>query len=122
MAQKLTSKLLLSSLLILFYAHAQELTTVAVLDFEAFGISSVESAILTNRMRSGLVMTGKVTVVERGMMQQILTEQDFQLAGCTSDECAVEVGQLLGVANMVAGSIGRIGAGPGFGDRNLTCI
>lgn len=110
LAQKRTSKLLLSSLLILVYAHAQEFTTMAVLDFEAFGISPVESAILTNRMRSGLVMTGKVTVVERGMMQQILTEQDFQLVGCTSDECAVEVGRLLGVANMVAGSIGRIGA------------
>ena len=109
LARKLTSKLLLFSLLILVYAHAQELTTVAVLDFEPFGISQIESAVLTNRMRSGLVMTDKVTVVERGMMQQILTEQDFQLAGCTSDECAVEVGRLLGVANMVAGSIGKIG-------------
>ncbi len=64
-ARKLTSKLLLFSLLILGYAQGQELTTLAVLDFEAFGISQVESAVLTNRMRSGLVMTGKVTVVER---------------------------------------------------------
>ncbi|SVD57340.1 uncharacterized protein METZ01_LOCUS410194, partial [marine metagenome] len=29
--------------------------------------------------------------------------------GCTSEECAVEVGQLLGVQNMIGGSIGRVG-------------
>ena len=76
LARKLTSKLLLLSFLMLVYAHAQELTTLAVLDFEAFSISQVESAVLTNRMRSGLVMTGKVTVVERGMMQQVLADGD----------------------------------------------
>jgi hypothetical protein len=43
-------------------------------------------------------------------MEQILSEQDFQITGCTSDECAVDVGQLLGVTTMVAGSIGRVGA------------
>ncbi|UCH09297.1 MAG: hypothetical protein JSU61_08630 [Fidelibacterota bacterium] len=42
--------------------------------------------------------------------QQILAEQDFQLAGCTSKECAVEIGQLLGVTTMVAVSIGRVGS------------
>ncbi len=109
LARKLTSKLNIIIFLMLVSIHGQELTTMAVLDFEPYGISKIESAVLTNRMRSGLVMTGKVTVVERGMMQQILTEQDFQLVGCTSDECAVEVGRLLGVTNMVAGSIGKIG-------------
>ncbi len=76
LAWELASKLIIIILLMLVYAHAQELTTVAVLDFEAFGISQVESAVLTNRMRSGLVMTGKVTAVERGMMQQVLADGD----------------------------------------------
>ena len=65
LAPKLASKLIILSILILVHTQGQELTTLAVLDFEAFGISQVESAVLTNRMRSGLVMTGKVTVVER---------------------------------------------------------
>ncbi|MEE9161770.1 MAG: CsgG/HfaB family protein [Candidatus Neomarinimicrobiota bacterium] len=89
---------------------SQDLHSVAVLDLDARGISAVETASLTDRLRSELVKTGALTIVERGQMQQILTEQDFQLAGCTSDECAVEVGQLLGVTQMIAGSIGRIGA------------
>jgi len=64
-AQKLTSKLLILSILILVHTQGQGLTTLAMLDFEPFCISQIESAVHTNRMRSGLVMTSKVTVVER---------------------------------------------------------
>jgi TolB-like protein len=48
-------------------------------------------------------------LVKRGMMEEVLQEQGFQQTGCTSEECAVEVGQLLGVQNMIGGSIGRVG-------------
>lgn len=97
-------------LFILTILNAQEIQSLAILDIEGRGISLIEAASLTDRLRSQLVQAGEVTVVERGRMEQILTEQDFQLAGCTSDECAVEVGQLLGVTSMVAGSIGKVGA------------
>lgn len=84
--------------------------SIAVLDLEGRGISAMEAATLTDRLRSELVKTGAVTVVERGQMQTILAEQDFQMAGCTSDECAVEIGQMLGVTMMYSGSIGKIGS------------
>ncbi len=42
-------------------------------------------------------------------MEQILQEQDFQLTGCTSNECAVEIGQLIGAGQMLAGSFGKLG-------------
>ncbi|MFQ6673409.1 MAG: CsgG/HfaB family protein, partial [Fidelibacterota bacterium] len=83
--------------------------TVAVLDMEGRGISALEAQTLTDRMRSELVSTGAVTVVERGQMQEVLEEQGFQQTGCTSAECAVEVGKLLGVSQMMTGSIGKIG-------------
>jgi len=88
---------------------AQRSESLAVLDLEGRGISAAETASLTDRLRSELVKTGGITVVERGLMTQILEEQDFQMTGCISDECAVEVGQLLGVSQMVAGSIGKLG-------------
>ncbi|MCK4579446.1 MAG: hypothetical protein KAU50_11705 [Candidatus Marinimicrobia bacterium] len=91
-------------------ARGQDKESVAVLDLEGRGISTMEAATLTDRMRSELVKTGAVTVVERGQMQTILQEQDFQMTGCTSDECAVEIGQMLGVTMMYSGSIGKIGA------------
>jgi len=83
---------------------------IAVLDFSnTGGISNEESVTLTNRLRSMLVRTNSMVVLERGKMEEILGEQGFQQTGCTSTECAVEVGRLLNVQKMVSGSIGRIG-------------
>ena len=82
---------------------------VAIIDLEGRGISALEAQTLTDRMRSELVSTGAVTIVERGQMAEILDEQGFQQTGCVSSECAVEVGKLLGVSQMATGSIGKIG-------------
>ena len=42
-------------------------------------------------------------------MEEIMAEQGFQQSGCTTSECAAEVGALLGVQNMVSGSFGKLG-------------
>jgi TolB-like protein len=84
--------------------------SVAVLDFDPKGISETEASVLADRLEAELVRIRRVTVVERGKMGQVLEEQDFQLSGCTSNECAVEIGQILGVTQMVAGSVGKIGS------------
>ena len=39
----------------------------------------------------------------------IMEEQGFQQSGCTSAECAAEIGALLGVQKMITGSFGKIG-------------
>ncbi len=83
---------------------------IAVVEFEGNGISQTEAIALTDRLRNELFRLGAFEVVERGMMETILTEQDFQLTGCTSNDCLVEVGQLLGARRMVGGRISRIGA------------
>ena len=83
--------------------------TVAVLEFEGRGISQLESKTLTDRLMSEIVNTDAVIMVERNQMDEILNEQGFQQSGCTSSECAAEVGALLGVQNMVSGSFGKLG-------------
>lgn len=83
--------------------------TVAVLEFEGRGISQLESKTLTDRLMSEMVNTDAVIMVERNQMDEILNEQGFQQSGCTSSECAAEVGALLGVQNMVSGSFGKLG-------------
>ena len=104
-------KKLLAILLLLFsLVSAQDFRqTVAVIDFDASGISQLEATSLTNRFRTAVGDVGAMRLVERGMMEDVLQEQGFQQTGCTSEECAVEVGQLLGVQNMIGGSIGRVG-------------
>jgi len=88
---------------------AQEKETVAILDFEGRGISQMEAQTLTDRFTSELASTNAMILVERNQMNEILDEQGFQQSGCTSAECAAEVGALLGVQHMVAGSFGKLG-------------
>jgi hypothetical protein len=48
-------------------------------------------------------------MVDRATMGDVLNEQGYSTTECTSDECAAEVGAMLGVQLMVNGSIGKIG-------------
>ena len=84
--------------------------TIAIIDFEGNGITTTEVRALTDRLRSELVGTGQFTIIERGKMEEILKEQAFQQTGCVSSECAVEVGKLLSVENIIIGSISRVGS------------
>ena len=43
-------------------------------------------------------------------MKSILKEQGFQQSGCTTNECIVEVGRLIGVEQIAGGSISKIGS------------
>ena len=83
---------------------------IAVNDLKGNGLSSSEVAIISDRLRLELFQTGAYIVMERGEMNTILQEMEFQNSGaCDEASCMVEVGQLLGVSKIVAGSIGKIG-------------
>ena len=83
--------------------------TVAILDFEGQGISAQEVQTLTERMRSEIGSTNAIRLIERKAIESIMAEQGLAQSGCVSDECAAEVGQLLGVQFMISGSIGKMG-------------
>ncbi|MCH8837641.1 MAG: DUF2380 domain-containing protein, partial [Candidatus Marinimicrobia bacterium] len=83
--------------------------SIAILDFQGIGVSAQEAQVLTNRLATKMVALGTYQVIERGQMEQILEEQDFQLTGCTTNDCAVEIGQLIGAQQMLAGSFGKLG-------------
>ncbi len=90
-----------------FAASSRE--SMAVSDLSAQGVSQSDASIISDRLRNALFVNGVFTVVERSQMEQILKEQGFQQSGCTSDACAVEAGQLLGVQYITVGSVGLIG-------------
>ena len=81
----------------------------AVLEFEGKGISQTDASALSDRLNNELYKLGEYRLVERNQINEILIEQGFQQSGCTSDECVVEVGKLLGAQKMVAGSISKVG-------------
>ena len=83
---------------------------IAVMSLETSGFDASAVIILTDRLRSELMNTGKFDVMERSRMDELLKEQGFQQTGlCNNNECIVEVGNILGVRRMVISSFGRVG-------------
>jgi TolB-like protein len=82
---------------------------IAVSDLAGQGIEQSSTAIISDRLRTELFKQGGFNVLERNAMQDILKEQGFQQSGCTSDACAVEIGQMLGVTYIVVGTVGKLG-------------
>ncbi len=84
---------------------------VAVKALEPRGISEDEAATLSDVLRSKLMDTQRFRVMERGQMEEILREQAFQQSGaCTEEACLVAMGQMLGIEQLIAGSIGKVGS------------
>ena len=106
----LGNKLIISFFLMFTLASSQDSKpTVAILDFEGQRVDAAEVQTLTERMRTEIGNTKAVRLIERKAVEKIMQEQGLQQSGCTSDECAAEVGQLLGVQFMISGSIGKMG-------------
>ena len=75
------------------------------------GVALGECELISDRLRGDLFNTGKVNVMERDQMQEVLKEQGFQSSGaCTDEACLVQMGQLLGVQALVTGSLGKVGS------------
>ena len=82
----------------------------AVLDLDLSpGIPQEAKTSLSDILREQLWKTGRFRVVDRNNMERILKEQGFQLQDCTSKECAVKIGQMLGVEKMVTGNVTLLG-------------
>jgi len=116
MTRTLSTILILGVVLLTFVQLAwtqgtSGLPSVAVLAFK--GDSSITPAqldFITGKFTSELIATGAFRVLDRSRMDVILQEQGFQSSGaCDSGECQVQIGQLLGVDNLVAGSMVRFG-------------
>ena len=87
----------------------ENLTNIAVMDFNGNNISDGEVRALSDRLRVELFNTKHFNVIEREMMQEIMNEQGFQQSGCTTDECIVQIGKLIGVEKVIGGNISKIG-------------
>jgi len=91
-----------------------EKINIAVMDFEARApLSQSEAAFISDFFRSDFVKLARFNVVEfnvveKNNMDKILAEQGFQQTGCSTAECAVQIGKILNVRIMVVGSCGQL--------------
>ncbi|MCK4594281.1 hypothetical protein KAU45_07250 [bacterium] len=101
---------LLTLLIIALCPSAQAQTTVAVLDFEASGVSEPTAVGVADVFRVELVNTGRFHVVERARIADVLAEQGLAMSGCTSNECVINLGALLGANRIITGKISLVGS------------
>ncbi|PKN00030.1 MAG: hypothetical protein CVU78_03370 [Elusimicrobia bacterium HGW-Elusimicrobia-2] len=71
-------------------------------------ISSSEASFVSEFYRGDLTKYKVFKVLDRSNMDQLLAEQGFQQTGCTTAECAVQMGKLLNVHKIVTGKVGKL--------------
>jgi len=100
---------LLFILLLTLQSSAFDKKSIAIFELDAQGVSKQEALAFTDRIRNEIFKTGKYLVLERQMMEEVLKEQGFQLTACTSSECMIQAGKILGVQILIAGSVSKVG-------------
>jgi len=94
-----------------FAAGTDKKPLVAISPLQAKKVDPEEVDLISEALAGELQNTGAFRVMERSQMDRVLKEQGFQSSGlCDGNECAVEVGKVLGIDRMVVGSIGKIGS------------
>lgn len=106
MRNRITTLLLLLCISITF----GDAIFLAINDFEGKGITKEESEVITEKIRDIMTRSPYFKVMSRSEMAAIMQEQEFQQTGMCSDaSCIAELGQIVGVDKIVAGTIGRVG-------------
>lgn len=83
-------------------------TKIAVLDFELTGEKQETtgmSSILSEWFSTSIVRSGRFDVVERAMLQKIVSEQKLTMTGFIDNNSATELGKILGVNMIITGSV-----------------
>jgi TolB-like protein len=83
-------------------------TKVAVIDFQLHG-AGYETAdmgkIVAEWLITALVRDGRFEVIERRLLEKILTEQQLGLSGILDESSASKLGQMLGAKVVISGSV-----------------
>ncbi len=97
-------------LLVSAISAAEAKQAIAIMDFQPKGADASSASIVSDLFRDFIVSHNLFIVVDRASMQSILQEQNLQQElNCSSEECAVNLGKILGVTNIVIGTLGKLG-------------
>ena len=89
---------------------SSEKKSIAVLNIESVSERDQDTAtLLTTTVREEIAKTAAYSVMAQSRMIGLLKEPPFPLLHCSTKECAIRAGQLLGVHTVVIGSLTKIG-------------
>ena len=94
-------------------AGAQDLPTVAVLDFTSFMMGDGGAAVNLGKAITAMLVTEfsdreGIQVIERAQLNEMLREQDLVLSGRVDDSSAIEIGKMLGAQYVLIGQASSI--------------
>ncbi len=98
-------------LLIFFFSltiFSFERQRIAIFQVEGVGVKEEIKTALLMSLSSELTNSKRIINIERSEIDKILREQAIQLSGCTSIECQVEVGRMLGAEKVIFGTISKV--------------
>ena len=95
------------------FAHAQDLPTVAVLDFSSFMMGEGGNSVNLGKAITAMLVTefsGRegIQVIERAQLNDMLREQDLVLSGRVDENSAIEIGKMLGAQYVLLGQASSI--------------
>jgi TolB-like protein len=85
------------------------LPRIVVIPLNTINVSETDAESATEFFETSLLNTGTYSVIEQTNMIEILKGQGVTLSGCATEECAIEIGQLLNVEQVVLGTLASIG-------------
>ena len=94
---------IISFLLLITTLKAQ--FAVSILDFKGEDVEPKVLRACYNQLEESLIESNRFTVIDKGQRDEILDEQKFQNSGLCDEECAVEIGQLVGAEYLMLGEI-----------------
>lgn len=84
-------------------------SSLAILPFNSSGISAEEARQISEKFRAEFTGLRKYNVLDRQSMETMLADQGFDLNDpCRNNYCALTLGQLLSVDDVILGNIGKI--------------
>ncbi len=112
MNMKKTVNIISLALLLIFTASTAaadfKKNKIAVLDFQIQGKQYQDNdmgAIVAEWLITALVKEGRFDVIERRLLQKILTEHQLAMSGVVDDKSISELGQILGVKIIISGAV-----------------
>ncbi|MCP4760402.1 MAG: hypothetical protein GY870_01390 [archaeon] len=81
---------------------------IAIMNFEADGVTKSQAQNVTKLIRNELIKTGRYTVIEQNLANQILKERSFLNADCTNITCAVNAGKILSAGKVIIGTVANM--------------
>ena len=78
---------------------------VSILDFTGEDVSDKLLRACYQKLETSLIESNQYTVIAKNQREEILKEMKFQSSGVCDEECAVEIGQLVGAEYLMLGDI-----------------